>query len=272
MGMRDETTLAACEVSYRRGNHTVLERVSFQVQSGDIVALLGPNGAGKTTLLRILLGLATPTGGQVLLDGVPIRHLSRRQVARLVAYIPQAHAAAFPYRVRDVVLLGRIPVAGLLHAFTDEDHAKAEAALAAVGLDLLGERPYNQLSGGEHQLVLIARALAQGSRLIVMDEPFASLDYGNRHRLAARLRDLAGLGIGLAMTTHEPEQALGLSTRAVLLAGGKVIADAAPGAALTSESLWAMYRVRAQVVQVNGARTVVAQDDSPCHAFAKAGP
>lgn len=255
--MRETTTLAARGVSYRRGERGVLESVSFYLQSREIVALLGPNGAGKTTLLRILLGLAKPTDGQALLDGVPILQLPRRDIARRVAYIPQAHSAAFPYRVRDVVLLGRIPAAGLLHSFTADDRARAEAAIETVGLGMLAERPYNQLSGGEHQLVLIARALAQGSRLIVMDEPFASLDYGNRHRLAGRLRDLAKLGIGVAMTTHEPEHALRWATRAVLLAGGKVVADDTPHAALTPETLWAMYRVRAQILHVHGTYTLV---------------
>jgi len=199
--------------------------------------------------LRLLLGLERPAEGEVFLDGTPLRHLCRREIARSIAYIPQSHVPAFPYRVREVVRLGRTPSAGLFRSLRREDHEAADRALAQVGLSHFGERLYTQLSGGEIQLVLIARALAQGSRLLVMDEPFAGVDYGHQQRLVACLQNLASTGVGIVLTTHDPEQALHVSTRAALLVGGRIRDDGPPERVLTKEAIFSLYDVKVEVLR-----------------------
>jgi len=241
--------LEARQVGFSFGSRAVLTGVSFGFRSGEIVSLLGRNGAGKTTLLRLLLGLERPAEGEVFLDGTPIRHLRRREIARSIAYIPQSHAPIFPYRVREVVSLGRTPSAGLFRSFRREDHDVADSALAQVGLSRLGERLYTQLSGGELQLVLIARALAQGSSLLIMDEPFAGVDYGNQQRLLACLQDLASTGVGIVLTTHDPEQALRVSTRTALLSGGRILDDGPPERVLTKEVIFSLYGTKVEILR-----------------------
>lgn len=241
--------LEARQVGFSFGARAVLTGVSFSLRSGEIVALLGRNGVGKTTLLRLLLGLERPVEGEVFLDGTPIRHLRRREIARSIAYIPQSHVPVFPYRVCEVVRLGRTPSAGLFRSLRREDHEAADRALAQVGLSRLGERLYTELSGGEIQLVLIARALAQGSRLLVMDEPFAGVDYGHQQRLVACLQDLACTGVGIVLTTHDPEQALRVSTRAALLVDGRIRDDGPPERVLTKEAIFSLYGVKVEVLR-----------------------
>lgn len=257
MDLSAGATLEAREVSFRFGGRAVLDRASFAVRPGEIASLLGANGAGKTTLLRLLLGLERPCRGEVLLGGMPLHRLSRRAVARAVAYIPQSHAPAFPYRVRDVVLLGRTPSAGLLRPFHRRDREAAAAALEAVGIAALADRPYTQLSGGERQLALIARALAQGAKLLVMDEPFAGVDYGHQQRLLAQLTWLASEGAGIALTTHDPEQAMRASNRAAMLAGGRIVADGPPEKVLSPEAILSIYGVRVEVLRTAAGMAVL---------------
>ena len=170
--------LSAQGVVFRRGKRTVLDGVSLSFRSGEVVGLLGRNGAGKTTLLRLMLGLMRPHGGEVTLDGIPLPRYSRRNLAQRLAYVPQMHRAHFPYRVRDVVSLGRTPALGPV------GRIRVEEILCRLGIVPLAERPYTELSCGERQLTIIARALAQGSKLLILDEPLTGLDYGhqyNRH-------------------------------------------------------------------------------------------
>jgi iron complex transport system ATP-binding protein len=237
--------LYANAVGFRRGARKILDGVDFGFGRGELVSLLGGNGAGKTTLLRILLGLLAPQGGMVMLDGLPLRALSRRAFAQNVAYVPQAHVAPFPYRAREIVALGRAPAVGLFRRMGPRDRDAAEEALAMLRISHLGERDYTTLSGGERQLVMIARALAQGARLLVLDEPMAGLDYGHQLRLLAHLRRLVTDGFGVLMTMHHPDQARLASTRVATLINGRVDRDGKPADVLTPDAIWALYGVDA---------------------------
>lgn len=236
---------------------SVLNKVSFSVSAGESISLLGPNGCGKTTLLRSLLGLHPASGGQVRLDGRPLADWSSREQARFVAYIPQVHVGAFGHRVIEVVMLGRTAHRGLFARYTAEDRHIALEALARVGLEGLIDRPYTQISGGQRQLVLIARALAQQARLFIMDEPVTGLDFGNQLRLLDLIRQLCEEGLTVIQTTHYPDHALYASSRVLLMEAGEVLADGDPEKTMTSEHLARLYRIEAWVARMGERRFCV---------------
>ena len=246
--------LACRNILFRRGQSVVLNGVSVAFGAGENVALLGVNGAGKSTLLRIFLGLLKPHAGEVTLDGQLLRDLRARDVAQRVAYVPQLHAATFPYTVLQMVSLGRIPHVGLGRRLRVEDEHAIEAALLRVDVAHLANRPYTDLSGGERQRVLIARTLAQGARILVLDEPLTGLDYGHQMRLLGLLRELAEQGYAILSTTHHPEQALLGATRAVLLQGGVVIADGPPRSVIDANSMAGLYHVALRQIDAGGER------------------
>lgn len=227
--------------SYR--GRAILEGASLAASGGELVALLGPNGAGKSTLLRLLLGLLCPSRGDVLIGGAPAAHLSGREIARRIAYVPQIHVTPFPYTVREVVLLGRLPSSGLFRSPSQHDAAVVAEVLQRLSISHLAERIYTEISGGERQLTLIARALAQGARVLVMDEPMASLDFGYQMRLAEHLRALTEAGYAVLMSTHDPRFALMSASRVALLSGGTIIADGKPADILTAGTLGALYKI-----------------------------
>jgi iron complex transport system ATP-binding protein len=241
-------TLQARDLNLKLGGREVLRRVSLDLSGGDFTALLGPNGSGKTTLLRVLLGLADPDQGEVLLDGRPLAGQARREIARRMAYVPQAHAPSFPFSVREIVAMGRTPAVGWGGRLSPADHAAVEAALERLGMLAFAERSYAELSGGERQAVLIARALAQDARILLMDEPTASLDLGQQTRLMALFAQLAGEGYGILASAHQPELALRWFNRAILLDRGAVLAQGEPSAVVTGQSLSELYRIDVQVI------------------------
>lgn len=243
--------LAARGLAVGHGRRAVAGNVGFALEEGRVLVLLGPNGGGKTTLLRTLLGLIPPLAGEVLLSGTPIARLARRDVARLLAYVPQASAGGFAYPARDVVAMGRAARLPLLAAPGARDRAAADAALDRLGITHLADRPVTELSGGERQLVLIARALAQEARCLVMDEPTASLDFGNQALVLRQVRALATRdGLAVLMTTHHPDHALLVADAAMLLHGGRLEGPMPAAALVTPERLRAAYGVEAVVAEV----------------------
>ncbi len=232
----------------REQKRRVLDGATLAFGPGEIVSLLGANGSGKTTLLRLMLGFLRPEAGAVALEGRDLRAWSRRDIAKRVAYVAQNHVAPFPYRVRDVVLLGRLPRAGWLTPVTARDFDSADALLDQLGILALAERSYTEVSGGERQLVLIARALAQGASLLVMDEPMAGLDYGAQIRLMRLLQDLKQKGLGVLLSTHHPEHAFWASDSIALLEQGRIAANGAPHDVLNAEAIERLYRVQVKTL------------------------
>jgi iron complex transport system ATP-binding protein len=241
--MPESPELLAQEVHFAYAGRGVLHGVTLTVRPGEVVSLLGANGSGKTTLLRLLLGLSKPKSGLVCLNGRPLRHYPRRELARHLAYVPQTHITPFPYTVREIVVLGRLPHTGLVRSATRRDHELAMAVLDRLGIADLAERPYTEISGGERQLALIARALAQGARILIMDEPVSNLDYGNQLRLLALLRGLAADGYAIVKATHHPEQTLLASTRVALLCDGVIVLDGPPVDVVTPSTIQRIYHV-----------------------------
>ena len=246
--------LQARQLSYRVGDRLILENVSLDIKAGDNIALLGANGAGKSTLMRLLLGLLTPHAGEVLIAGQPMRSMKRRAVARQIAYVPQNHVPSFPFSVTHIVGQGRLPTVGLGHGPSRDDNTSAEQALTDLGILHLSERPYTELSGGERQLALIARAIVQRANIIILDEPVTGLDYGHQLRLLALLKRLAAQGISILSSTHRPEHALASANRVLVLHDGRLIADGAPHDVIDSALMARLYQVAVEQIDTGGHR------------------
>lgn len=224
--------------------------VSLALEAGEVLCLLGPNGSGKTTLFRTLLGLLPAQGGRVVMDGADLGSRARDEVARLVSYVPQAHSAFFPFTVREVVLMGRTAHLGVFSSPSKKDREIAGDALERMRLTPLADAIYTRISGGERQLALIARALAQEASIVVMDEPTANLDFGNQVRVLERIQGLARAGIGVLLSTHDPDQAFLCANRVAMLHEGRLARYGAPDDVITSDSLKQIYGVDVTVTRV----------------------
>jgi iron complex transport system ATP-binding protein len=226
--------------------------LNVRLAQGEVLALLGPNGGGKTTLLKTLLGLIPARGGEALVTERPLAALSAQQRARLIGYVPQVHHGTFAFTVESVVLMGRTAHGSLFAAPTARDREVSHAALERFGIASLSQRSYTEISGGERQLVLLARALAQEPRFVVLDEPTASLDFGNQGKVMREIRALAEAGLGVLFTTHDPNHAMRAATRAFLLRDGMRLAEGPVAEVLTRETLEDLYRAPVQVMRENG--------------------
>lgn len=246
--------LQARQLSYRIGDRLILDNVSLDMKAGDNIALLGANGAGKSTLMKLLLGLLTPHAGDVLIEGQRMRAMKRRAVARQIAYVPQSHVPSFPFSVAHIVGQGRLPTDGLGHTPSRDDKTSVEQVLTELGILHLSERPYTELSGGERQLVLIARAMVQRANIIILDEPVTGLDYGHQLRLLALLKRLAAQGISILSSTHRPEHALASANRVLVLHDGQLIADGAPHDVIDGALMARLYQVAVEQIDTNGHR------------------
>ena len=238
--------------SYGQAGHSttlpVLRGVSAEVRRGEVLGILGPNGSGKTTLLRLLSGTRRPSAGEVLLDDTPLLRLSRREIARQIAVVPQETHLAFDYSVMEMVLMGRHPHLGVFELEGPNDFAIARDALRATGTDALEGRQFNTLSGGEKQRVVIASALAQASDILLLDEPTASLDLGYQLEVAALVTRLnRERNVTLAISTHDLNLAASVCHQLVLMRDGVVIASGATEAVLTPANIRALYDVNADV-------------------------
>lgn len=236
----------AVSAGYRR--QAVLHDIDLSLRRGEILCLLGPNGSGKTTLFKTLLGLLTPLSGHIDVLGQDIGNWSRSAFARHVGYVPQAHEAMFAFTAHDIVLMGRAARVGRFATPSRHDHDVALRCLQLLGIDGLAGRIYTTLSGGERQLVLIARALAQEPQLLVMDEPTASLDFGNQLRVLQHVERLRDTGLAVLMSTHQPEHALRCADRVALLAQGRLIAVGLPRATATVDNLATLYGVSTDAI------------------------
>jgi iron complex transport system ATP-binding protein len=216
--------------------------------TGEVLALLGPNGGGKTTLLKTLLGLLAPRAGEVIYAGRSLKTCSARERARLIAYVPQTHVATFAFTVETVVLMGRTAHGNLFRRPSAADRKIAAQMLERFGIAPLAQRPYTMISGGERQLTLLARALAQEPQFVVLDEPTASLDFGNQGKVMREIATLARAGHGVLFTTHDPNHALRCADRVSLLRDGQIIAEGAVRPVLTKAALEALYQAPVKVL------------------------
>lgn len=228
--------------------YLVLDDMTFSMEQGEIVNVLGPNGCGKSTLIKTILGFLPAERGMIRIDGRDIHDLSRKEMASIVSYVPQLHSGAFSYSVLDVALMGRVSMSPW-YKYKKEDYDAAYYALEKVRMGDYAERAYLHLSGGERQLVLIARALAQRSKYFIMDEPVTGLDYGNQFMLLQTIKDLSEEGLSFMLTTHHPEHAIFLGGRALLMKKGKIVGDGPSHQTITTTCVCDLYNMPREMVE-----------------------
>ena len=243
-------TIAARALDFGYPGHVVGRGLELSLEKGEVLCVLGPNGSGKSTLFRTLLGLLPALGGEVSLDGRAMAQMKRGEIARAVAYVPQASASYFDFSLEEMVLMGRTAHLGAFAAPGERDRAASRASLERMGIASLAARPVSAVSGGERQLALIARALASEAPALVMDEPTANLDFGNQARVLAQVAHLRDAGASILLCTHDPDHAFQVADRVLLLRGGSAITLARTQEALTAENLTRLYDVPVQVAEV----------------------
>jgi iron complex transport system ATP-binding protein len=234
------------------GKKEVIRDISFSIGSGESICLLGPNGVGKTTFFKTLLGLLPPLKGNITVDGADIKTLSRKEYARKIAYVPQIQSLPFPYSVEDVVLMGRNAHLSPFKMPNAKDKEKACQSLEELGITYLAKKVFTRLSGGEKQMVLIARALTQETELLFMDEPTSSLDYGNQIRILDQINKLRERGISVVMTTHAPDHVFQCGSKVIVFKEGEFSRIGEPERIVTEELLESVYRIRVKLHQAQG--------------------
>lgn len=245
------------KLSFAYDKHQVLEDVSFSLEQGEFLSVLGPNGVGKSTLFRCILGLLSTYQGHIYADKEDLRKMPRKEMARRIAYIPQIHRPTFGYTVLDTVLMGTTRQVSVFSQPGKAQIAQAMDALERVGAAHLSERDFTYLSGGEQQLVLVARAIAQQAEILVMDEPTSALDYGNQLRILELVRALSQEGYGVLLSTHNPQHALTFATCILALSGGKIAALGKPEEVLTQGLVSQLYGVNVTFAETEGGRVLV---------------
>jgi iron complex transport system ATP-binding protein len=252
-----DTMFEVQNLSFSYGEHEILQGLSFAVRRGELCGLFGPNGCGKTTLFRCCLSFLK-FGGKVLLGGHETRSLGVKSLARRIAYVPQEHHPQFPFSVFEVVLMARTPhMASGLFGISRKDQAKALEALDWLDIADLAPLGYTQLSGGQRQLVLIARALAQETNVILLDEPTSSLDFHNQVKVWQVLRRIAGQGITILACSHDPNHVAWFCDRVVMLHDHKIVAEGKPREVFQEDLLNTLYQGSCRVVDAGDVTVVL---------------
>lgn len=244
--MKLEISDADC--GYEKGK-PIQRYVNFTVESGEVCCVLGPNGCGKSTVFKSILGLLPLLKGKVTVDGDDISSWSPSRLADTMAYVSQNHIPPFPYQVKDVVMLGRVNKVGSMKQPTAEDYHIVENAMMDMGVFHLRDKVYTDISGGELQLVMIARALTQQPQILVLDEPTAALDYGNVVRVIEKVRELAEKGYAVVMTTHSPDHAFMCDSSVVLLQKDNSMKFGRAVDVITEKNMKQAYGVNVKIVE-----------------------
>ena len=261
MEARVTARLSLDNVAIGYDGHALVDGIDLELRSGSITCLMGANGVGKTTLFKTLLGLLPPLRGRIWLAGRDIAALKRDEIARRVALVPQAYQGDPSHTLLDIVVMGRTARLGMFSTPGRDDVAAAWRALDMLGIASLGQRSADRISGGQRQLMLIARALAQNTEIIVMDEPTASLDLSNRLALLDQIRGLAERGLSLLVSTHEPEHAFAIADRVAVIGPGQRFAVGDVDEVLTPARLSALYGLALDLETTPSGRRVVSRAD-----------
>jgi iron complex transport system ATP-binding protein len=242
-----ELILEVDSLAYSYGNGSVFDNVSFSLKKGDVMCILGPNGAGKSTLIKCIAGIFKPAAGSVHIMGEDTASLGVTDIARSIGYVPQQNELVFPFSVLDFVVMGRTPHIPLFSSPDAKDMEIAREALVMVGIADLAERTVSSLSGGQRQIVLIARALAQQPALLLLDEPTAHLDFGNQVLVLETVQKLAANGMSILMNTHMPDHAFLVGSSAAALTENKLVAVGEVETVVSSKIMSSLYGVKVAV-------------------------
>lgn len=247
---------------HRQSDRPVIKDISFKAERGKITAILGPNGAGKTTLFKCISGLWKPQRGDILFEGKSIIGMSYSKRAKIIAVVPQEHEPPFPYSVFDVVLMGRAMHLGIFSSPSKKDFEKAMNAINLVGIEHLKEQPYTKISGGERQLTLIARAIAQDAPVMVLDEPTSHLDYRNQILVLKKIKEIIKEKQIIAIVTiHDPNLAMHFSDNTLMIKEGRIIADGETKIILNEENLKKLYDVNVALISAGNTRFIIPVTD-----------
>lgn len=243
-------------ISFSYEGEEIFSDISFSIDKGDVLCILGPNGTGKTTLIKCLNGLHDIDSGEILIEGKNIKKLSFREISKYIGYIPQSHVPSFPFKVLDVVIMGRAPYLNLGESPKKKDVDIAINALKTLGIDHLKDKEYTNLSGGERQLVFLARVLCQQPDILILDEPTSHLDFGNQIKLLEIIDNLASSGLSIIMSSHFPDHAFLSSTKVAILKNKEFIDFGTPDDVVTEENLKKAYSIDVKLIELDNKRKV----------------
>lgn len=239
------------------GKDSIFKDISFSVDKGDVICILGPNGTGKTTLIKCLCGLQRVNSGDICIEGRSVYSMTKLEKSRYIGYIPQGHQTTFPFKSLDVVLMGRTPFIGVFSSASRKDLHIAENAMKQLGILHLADKPYTAISGGERQMVFIARVLAQGPKILILDEPTSHLDFGNQMRTLSVIRALAMRGMAVIMSSHTPDHAFIVSSMAAIMKDKKIMCQGMPELVVTEENMRKAYGVPVKIVEIGKRKACV---------------
>lgn len=248
------------DLHFDYGNAPILKGVSFEVNEGELCGLFGPNGCGKTTLFKCCLNFLKSHRGSIHMDGRNVKDLRVEDMAKIVAYVPQEHKPPFPYLAREVVLMGRTPRLNGLFGISREDKMKATEALDLLGLTELADYPYNQLSGGQRQMILMARAIAQETPLMFLDEPTSALDFSNQIRIWRTMRLVAVRGVTILACSHDPNHVSWFCDKVVVMKDNRILKEGSPQGVITEDTMDEIYQDVCSVRSIGGIRMVLPRD------------
>ncbi len=243
-------------ISFSYDDEEIFSDISFSIERGDVLCVLGPNGTGKTTMIKCLNGLHDIDGGEILINGENIKKLSYAEISKHIGYIPQSHIPSFPFKVLDVVLMGRAPYLNLTDSPKKEDVEIAVNSLKTLGIHDLKDKEYTNLSGGERQLVFLARVLCQQPDILILDEPTSHLDFGNQIKLLEIIDNLANSGLSIIMSSHFPDHAFLSSTKVAIMKDKKFIDFGTPDDVVTEENLKKAYSIDVKLIELDNKRKV----------------
>jgi iron complex transport system ATP-binding protein len=252
----EEKFLDVKNISFSYNDEEIFSDISFSIGKGEVLCILGPNGTGKTTLIKCINGLHEIDSGEILINGTNMKKLSFREISKHIGYIPQSHVQSFPFKVFDVVLMGRAPYLNLTDSPKEEDKKIAMDALKTLGIEDLKDKEYTNLSGGERQLVFLARVICQKPDVLILDEPTSHLDFGNQIKLLEIIDNLAKSGLSIIMSSHFPDHAFLSSTKVAIMKDKRFIDFGTPDDVVTEENLKKAYSIDVKLMELDDERKV----------------